>query len=40
MSEEDLMDRMREMLGTGRVHLPDGWELVENDDEDDHSDLA
>jgi hypothetical protein len=40
MADEDIVERMRELIASGRVALPDGWELVEDDDEEDHSDLA
>jgi hypothetical protein len=40
VTEEELVDRMRDLLSTGRVSLPDGYELIEIDDDDDHSDLA
>lgn len=41
MSDEDMIERMRELLATGRVSLPDGWELDDDaDEEEDHSDLA
>lgn len=41
-SDEDLIDMLREMLATGRVSLPDGGVLVDDDEEppEDNSDLA
>jgi len=42
-SEEELVDMLREMIATGRVAFPDGYELVELPDPEppeDHSDLA
>lgn len=40
MTEEDMIEAMRELLATGRVALPDGYELVDDEAEDDFSDLA
>lgn len=40
MADEDIVERMRELIASGRVKLPDGWELVEIEEEEDHSDLA
>lgn len=40
MTDEELYENMRDLLDSGRVHLPDGYELVNIPDDDDHSDLA
>jgi len=44
MADEDIVERMRELIASGRVSLPDGYELVEIEDDpeppEDNSDLA